>query len=128
MLRTMRNQARTHTRLLLGVFVGLWLSAAVMPCVMAASACDHLTSTCHETPSSGAEAPAPCEQATPDCAAPDTNTPVSALYDFTPAPAFIITLPAGVLAPVIAFPLAVTQPRARPPHTPIYLEHLALLN
>lgn len=124
----MRTRARTHTRLLLGAFIGLWLGTAVMPCVMAASDCDHLTPTCHEGSTSGVKTTVSCEQAATDCAAPETNTPVSSLFEFTTAPAFMITLPAEALAPVVAPPLAVTQPRARPPHTPIYIEHLALLN
>lgn len=128
MLQRMKNRAKAHTRLLLGAFIGLWLATAVVPCVMAASACDLLTSTCHETSSSGMEATDSCEQASADCTAPEPNTPIVSLFEFTTAPAFMITLPAAVLAPVFALPPAVTQPRARPAHTPIYIEHLALLN
>ncbi len=127
MLRTIKNRARTHTRLLLGAFLSLWLGAALVPCVMAASACSNMTSSCPDTVASAVTA-VPCEQATPDCAAPEMNTPVSALIDFTPAPGFMITLPAEALAPVVVPPPAVTQPRARPARTPIYIEHLALLN
>jgi hypothetical protein len=126
MLRLIRKRSRSKTRLLLGALLGVWLSVAIAPCVAAVAACDALTSSCPAKMAGEAPAAAPCEQAL-DCAARDTNTPVSAAFEIQPLTGVVLTLGVEDIAPVIPIPVSVTDAPARPPHTPIYLAHLSLL-
>ncbi len=70
----------------------------------------------------------PCEQAVAPCNLPSLNAPVASVLDFSITPVLLTTLPAYVVTTDIARVPPVSWQATRPPPTPIYLTHLALLN
>ena len=112
-------------------FAALWLTLALAPCVMAATACAPATTeqpcALHESAEPGTQPI--CGLASVDCQLPDLNTPSATAPDLTgPSPVLLVLLSAAP-APS-AGPLAHPDPRdcARaPPFTPLNLRHAVLL-
>src|SRR5689334_2767171 len=115
MLRRWRRQWRSVTVILLAGIAGLWLAAALTPCVMAAPDCpDHQTGK-PMGPDCGMQG----TQLTLDCDLPPANTPTAVAPDFAFLPALLAIVPAATIAPTIQRPLVVSA-TAPPPNVPPY--------
>jgi len=62
------------------------------------------------------------------CDFPSLNVPAVSAFDFAVTPVLLTTVPADLLSTNAARASPVNWQATRPPPTPLYLTHLALLN
>lgn len=129
MLQRLRHHLPALARVMLGVFGGVWFTAATAPCVMAAPCVPPAEPSCHEAPATpnGHSPDCPATGAI-DCQLPTSYSP--ATFDLAD---HLLVLPAATVPRLATLPAnprgtwVNTSHAGGIPAPPLYLQHLALL-
>ena len=127
MLHLIRTRTRAVSAAVAGGLLALLLGSFASACMAATGpACSMPGSDCAKREMSMAAVP--CEQAVAPCELPVLNTPVVSSFDFSFVPVVLATAPAPVVATNVPRAPPLDWQATRPPHSPLYLTYLALLN
>jgi hypothetical protein len=127
MLRLIRTRTRAVSAAVAGGLLALLLGSFASACMAATGPdCSMPGSDCAKGQLSMVAAP--CEQAVAPCELPALNTPVVSSFDFSYAPVVLTTVPTPVAATNVPRAPPLDWQATRPPHSPLYLTYLALLN
>ena len=121
MLYWSRKHLRATATVLVAVFAGLLLSGTC-----AAAASSSCESPCTKS-SMSADLTMPCAQAVTACDLPSLDAPIASALDFSVTPVVLAILPFDPIPAEVTRARPMDWQALRPPSTPIYITHLALL-
>lgn len=118
MFRWYQKRLRTLCASLVAIFAGIWLIGACAPVLACQLPCEQEFSAAAE----------PCDRASVTCEVPSLDAPLSVTLDFAITPIVLSTQPAIESSERARQLPPISWQATRPPSTPLYLVHLALLN